>query len=230
MKLVGHKGADLIEPGNTKASYDAALEHGVDMIELDVLPEHGGDRLVLAHDYDDAVERTPMTIDEGFSYLASAEFADIGLIVDLKLPGYERRVVEALRGAGLTDRAMLSTTYRQSLRELRDIDRSLKLGWSVPRARRDYTESRLMRLPALAALGLIRIVLPGRAARTIRDRGCDAVMAHWRLVTPRLVAAVTGAGGELYAWTVDDGDRIRKLERLGVNGVITNDPRLFDLP
>jgi len=28
-------------------------------------------------------------------------------------------------------------------------------------------------------------------------------------------------------WTVDDGARIGRLERLGVTGVITNDPRLF---
>ena len=29
-------------------------------------------------------------------------------------------------------------------------------------------------------------------------------------------------------WTVDDARRIRALEALGVTGVITNDPRLFD--
>jgi glycerophosphoryl diester phosphodiesterase len=52
-------------------------------------------------------------------------------------------------------------------------------------------------------------------------------MAHWRLVSPRLVRAVREAGGELYVWTVDDGPRIGRLERLGVTGVITNDPRLF---
>ena len=40
MKRVGHKGADLIAPGNTLASFDAALEAGVDMVEFDVLPEH----------------------------------------------------------------------------------------------------------------------------------------------------------------------------------------------
>jgi len=38
MLRIGHKGADLIEPGNTLASFDAAVHHGVDMIELDVLP------------------------------------------------------------------------------------------------------------------------------------------------------------------------------------------------
>ena len=38
MKRVGHKGADLIVPGNTPESFDAALALGVDMIEFDVLP------------------------------------------------------------------------------------------------------------------------------------------------------------------------------------------------
>ena len=56
---------------------------------------------------------------------------------------------------------------------------------------------------------------------------CDAIMAHWRLVSPRLVETVRDAGGELYVWTVDDAKRIRRLEDLGVTGVITNDPRLF---
>jgi glycerophosphoryl diester phosphodiesterase len=52
-------------------------------------------------------------------------------------------------------------------------------------------------------------------------------MAHWALVTPRLARGVREAGGELYVWTVDDARRIAALERLGVTGVITNDPRLF---
>jgi glycerophosphoryl diester phosphodiesterase len=52
-------------------------------------------------------------------------------------------------------------------------------------------------------------------------------MAHWRLVTPRLVRRVNDAGGELYVWTVDELPRMRALEALGVTGVITNDPRLF---
>ena len=52
-------------------------------------------------------------------------------------------------------------------------------------------------------------------------------MAHWRLVSPRLVRAVHAAGGEVYVWTVDDAARSRALEALGVDGVITNDPRLF---
>src|SRR3954454_19220388 len=56
LRRVGHKGADLIVPGNTPASFDAALTAGVDMIEFDVLPERRDapetSRLVLAHDYE----------------------------------------------------------------------------------------------------------------------------------------------------------------------------------
>ena len=40
LKRIGHKGADLIAPGNTLASFDAALASGVDMVEFDVLPEN----------------------------------------------------------------------------------------------------------------------------------------------------------------------------------------------
>ncbi len=52
-------------------------------------------------------------------------------------------------------------------------------------------------------------------------------MAHWRLVTPALAHEIARAGGELYVWTVDDAERIAELERIGVTGVISNDPRLF---
>ena len=100
----------------------------------------------------------------------------------------------------------------------------------MPRARRDYTQSKLYVAPALAAILVARRILPGRAAAELRAGRCDALMVHWRLVTPRLVEAVHAARGELYVWTVDEAPRIRALEALGVTGIITNDPRLFASP
>jgi len=238
LRRVGHKGADLIEPGNTRESFDAALAHGVDMIEFDVLPalgaggrpdpEHG--ELLLAHDYGDALARRPLTLAEGLAHLASPAFAALELDVDLKIPGYEARVVDALREHGLIERVLISSTYTESLARIRELEPALRLGWSVPRARRDYTQSKLWVAPALAAVVLGQRILPGRAAAALRAGRCDALMVHWRLVTERLVEAVHGADGELYVWTVDEAPRIRALEALGVTGIITNDPRLFGTP
>jgi glycerophosphoryl diester phosphodiesterase len=230
LRRVGHKGADHIAPGNTAASFDAALAAGVDMIEFDVLPEgiddRRGSRLLLAHDYDHDLAAA-MTLEEGLAHLASSPFTNVELDVDLKLPGYEARVVEALRAHGLVGRALVSSTFMRSLVAVRALEPRLRLGWSVPRARRDYTASRLWMLPAYAMVARIRRRLPAAAVRHLAAGRCDAVMAHWRLVSPALVQAVAGAGGELSVWTVDDAARIRALEAMGVTGVITNDPRLF---
>jgi glycerophosphoryl diester phosphodiesterase len=227
VRRVGHKGADLIAPGNTFASFDAALEAGVDMIEFDVLPGREDGRLLLAHDYRDAAGRTPHTLDEGLAHLASQRFAGIELVVDLKLPGYELEVLDALRRAGMLVRSLISTQYRESLEKIRPVEPAVRLGWTVPKIRRDPFRSRRTALVALLAVGVIRRVLPGRAVTAIRAGHCDAMMVHWRLVTRRLVRSVLSAGGEIYVWTVDEEPRLRALEVLGVTGIITNDPRLF---
>jgi glycerophosphoryl diester phosphodiesterase len=227
LRRVGHKGADLIAPGNTFASFDAAMAAGVDMIEFDVLREQAGERLILAHDWIDAASREPHTLEEALEYFASEPFAGVELDFDLKLPGYELRVLEALREYGLLDRALISTQYEESLALLRAAEPNVRLGWSVPKLKRDPFRSWATRVPALVGLQAFRALLPARAARAVRARRCDALMVHWRLVTPRLVRQVLGAGGEVYVWTVDDLVRLRALEALGVTGVITNDPRLF---
>jgi glycerophosphoryl diester phosphodiesterase len=226
VKRVGHKGADHVAPGNTIPSFEAALEHAVDMIEFDVLRTRDG-RLVLAHDWEDADGRDCLTLEEGLDHFAGEAYAEVELDVDLKLPGYEREVVEGLEARGLSERALVSTTYLESLAELGELAPDLRRGWSVPRAKRDYTRS-VLALPAYAILRWWRARLPGRAARLIGSGGCEALMAHRLLVSPRLVASVQGAGGQLYVWTVDDAAKIEALEALGVDGVITNDPRLFD--
>ena len=179
LKRIGHKGADLIAPGNTLESFDAALAAGV---EIDV---------------------------------------------DMKLGGYERRVVAALREHGLADRALISTMEEDSLGVVRLAGPEIRLGWSVPKIRRNPLSSRWTRIPAMMLAQYARRILPGRAAGAIRDGRIDALMCHWALVSGRLVSAIEEAGGELYVWTVDDAERIAKLERLGVTGIITNDPRLF---
>jgi glycerophosphoryl diester phosphodiesterase len=228
LKRVGHKGADLVAPGNTFASFEAALDAGVDMIEFDVLRLPDG-RLVLAHDYEDAFGREPVTLEEGLDHFAGEAYNGVELDVDLKLPGYEREVVEGLLRRGLADRALISSQYVASLDRIEELSPRMRRGWSVPRVRRDYTKTPLAPI-AFGIAAFLRGRLPHAASRMLRAGRCEAVMAHWMLVSPRLVTAVRRGGGQLYVWTVDDPDHIARLEKLGVDGVITNDPRLFVRP
>jgi glycerophosphoryl diester phosphodiesterase len=222
---VGHKGADHVAPGNTVESFVAALEHGVDMIEFDVLRTRDG-RLVLAHDYADAESRECLTLEEGLDHFAGEAYAGVQLDVDMKLPGYEREVAEGLAARGLAERSLVSTMYTQSLDRLGEVAPRLRRGWSVPRVRRDYTRSPWA-VPAYAIARVMQARLPGQAAARIQAGGCEAIMSHRVLVSRRLIRAVHRAGGEVYVWTVDDARQIRALEALGVDGVISNDPRLF---
>jgi glycerophosphoryl diester phosphodiesterase len=239
MRRVGHKGADHIAPGNTFASFAAALQAGVDTIEFDVISERadGSGELLLAHDLADTRRRTPHTLDEGLEHFAAAapapasasgmRYHGVSFIVDLKLQGYEDRVAAAIERHGLTARCLVSTMEEPSLRRLRARHPKIALGWSVPRLRRDPLRNPLVAGPAIVLMHYMRAALPSVAANRIRRGEIDAVMAHWRLATPRLVRQIAAAGGELYVWTVDDRKRIAGLERMGVTGVISNDPRLF---
>jgi glycerophosphoryl diester phosphodiesterase len=225
MLRVGHKGADHVAPGNTVESFEAALAHGVDMIEFDILRTRDG-RLVLAHDYEDAEGRECLTLEQGLDHFAGEAYNGVELDADMKLPGYEAAVVEGLRDRGLAGRSLVSTMYTESLDRLGELAPGLRRGWSVPRVRRNYLRSPWA-VPAYAMARVMRARLPGQAAARIRAGGCEAIMSHHILVSRRLVKAVHRAGGEVYVWTVDDARRIRALEALGVDGVITNDPRLF---
>jgi glycerophosphoryl diester phosphodiesterase len=222
---VGHKGADAIAPGNTLASFDAALAAGVDMIEFDVLAEQpdGAGELFVVHDHGELRRHGAPTLGEALSHLASPPFAAVRLQVDLKRTGYEETVIEALSGAGVLGRSFISTGEWRSLERVRLLAPDLPIGWTVPAG--------ISAAPLIGAVAgrMSRTALARVAADRIRGGAIDALVPQWQLVTRRLVEAVRGAGGELYAWTVDDGAEIRRLAALGVTGVITNDPRLFAL-
>ncbi|MDX6720075.1 MAG: glycerophosphoryl diester phosphodiesterase, partial [Solirubrobacteraceae bacterium] len=158
---------------------------------------------------------------------ADAAYERVDLIVDLKVAGYEERVAAAIERHGLVGRSLVSTMEEPSLSLLRERHPRISLGWSVPRLQRDPFRNPLVALPALVLMHYMRGALPSVAANRIRRGEIDALMAHWRLATPRLARSIREAGGELYVWTVDDRERIAGLERMGVTGVISNDPRLF---
>ena len=225
---IGHKGADAIVTGNTPESFDVAVDHGVDMIELDVLRAKEG-KLVVAHDYHDALVRRPMDLTEALDLFLEPPLDQVEIDCDLKLAGREAELAGALAGRGLVGRAMVSTMEVESLLKLRQLDPDLRLGWTYPKTRRDWTQYRWAAPALRAALSTIRRRFPRILEKRGQNIGISAVWAYHRIITPRLVAAAEQVGIELIAWTVDDAERIRELLTMGVKGICSNDPRLFEV-
>ena len=236
MRVVGHKGADAIRPGNTLESFEAAIEAGVDMIELDVLwtpaghpklPEAQRAPLVIAHDWHDAERRSPMTLAEALEAFTKPPLDRVEIDCDLKLQGRERELVAALREHGLVERSMVSTMEMVSLERIAADEPALRRGWTFPKVTRDWTSKRWAAPGLLAALTYLRRRLPAIARKTLPRLGVEAMWVYHPLVSSRLSRVTAGAGVELIAWTVDDLAKMRRLAALGVDGICSNDPRLF---
>ena len=93
---------------------------------------------------------------------------------------------------------------------------------------KDWASKRWAKLPMLGALLAMRHRLPGLAAEKLPKLGVEAMWVYHPLVSARLARICKLAGVELIAWTVDDEPRMRKLVDTGVDGLCSNDPRLFD--
>ncbi len=235
LRLVGHKGADLIAPGNTLESFHAAAEHGVDTIELDVLwlrdahlPAEQRAPLVVAHDWHDAASRTPLQLTEALDAFLQPPLDKVEIDIDIKLPGREEEIVTALRERDLIERAMVSTMELYSLGRILELEPKLRRGWTYPKVTKDWASKRWAKGPMLLALMAMRQRLPGLAAEKLPKFGVESMWVYHPLVSRRLVRIAELARVELIAWTVDDLDRMRKLTAAGVHGLVSNDPRLFD--
>ena len=234
MRLVGHKGADLIAPGNTIESFRAAVEAGVDTIEFDVLwlrdahlPLEQRAPLVVAHDWADAGRRTPLSLTEALDAFLEPPLDKVEIDLDIKLPGREEEIVDALRERGLSRRAMVSTMELYSLKRILELAPELRRGWTYPKVTKDWNAKPWAKPAMPLALATMRQRLPGLAAQKLPQMGVEAMWVYHPLVSARLARICKLARVELIAWTVDEEKRMRKLIEAGVTGICSNDPRLF---
>jgi len=243
---IGHKGADAIAPGNTLASFRAAVDAGVDIVELDVLrprgdfgaadewrrapggPARGSGPLLVAHDWAAAAGGEPPTLADALAAFTRPPLDGVRIDLDLKIAGREDEVATALRDHGLVDRAMVSGMEMDGLRWMAANAQDVRLGWTVPRLTKDWRKRPGVALALPAWRAIMQRRLPGVATRGVPALRAWAVWVYHPLVTPRLVAAGRSGGFEVIAWTVDTATRMRELAAMGVAGIVTNDPRLFD--
>jgi glycerophosphoryl diester phosphodiesterase len=245
---IGHKGADALVPGNTVASFERAEEVGVDVIEFDVLWTEDGhpsiapnerSGLVVAHDWEAAAAARArgeeLTLGAALDAFTRPPLDRVVINLDIKLPGRDDEVFEAVRAHGLIERTTISTMEVTTLKRLGELKRQegvgegLSLGWTVPKVTKDWLGMPKVIRPALAmGLASVRVRTPGNVRRGFSDLAVDSVWAFFGVVTPRLVETIHDAGKRLNVWTVDDPDRIESLLGLGVDGICSNDPRLLN--
>ena len=183
--------------------------------------------LVIAHDWADAERRTPLALTEALDAFLEPPLDAVEIDLDVKLPGREEELVEALRERNLVGRAMISTMEMHTLRRVLELEPALRRGWTYPKVTKDWTSKRWARGPMLAAMVAMRHRLPGLAAQKLPQFGVEAMWVYHPLVTARLARICDLAQVELIAWTVDDLPRMEKLVAAGVDGLVSNDPRLF---
>jgi glycerophosphoryl diester phosphodiesterase len=224
--LLGHRGArprlprlGLRWPGapaeNSLAAFEYALAHGCDGIEFDVRftsdrrsalchdPKYGR-REIASTEYAGLDRRhrferrhAPMACLED----VLARFGSMSYLdIEMKVGGQEEAIVAAIKAQLPMHGFVVSSFLPEVLLRLRELDAWLPLGFVCKHAEeaRQWTT-----LP-------ISIFIP-----------------HYKLVSQALVDEVHAAGRKLFTWTVNQRRDLVRLANWGVDGLISDDPKLL---
>ena len=243
---VGHRGASALAPENTLRALELAVELGCDMLEFDVLDLIDG-TLVLAHSNAlrevshgvargtvrsrslDALRRVAPdlpTLDEALAFCRE-RLPGIGLQVDLKRPGLEGGVVDALRRHDVLDRSWVSGFDVASLRRIAELEPSLPRSYTLPRDRFGISKRGPLAPVVRGALASIGASLPRRLPVLLARARAAAATLHHSIASAAAIARAHELDAAVYVWTVDDPTLAERLVRDGADGIITNDPRIF---
>ena len=218
---IGHRGAAALAPENTLESIALAVELGCDLVEFDVHAVAGS--LVLAHDRPLAAKGLP-ELDDALAYLAST---GAGAQLDLKSHGAEREVAAALRRHALVERTLVSSFRSATLRALHAVEPGLRLGRTYPRDRTGLAQRPFVAPLVKPGLLALRRALARRIGGLLAGAQAGVAVLHWEVVSEAVVTRCSALDAPVLVWTVDDPALLRRLDELGVDGVITNDPGIF---
>jgi len=206
MLVIGHRGASAAAPENTVEAFELAAAMGADGVELDVRLAPDG-RLVVKHD--------PLPTDAerlaGYPDLATVLAACGDMLVN----------VEIKNSVGDHDRDDSMAVVAMTIAEMRllgPLDR-----WILSSFDWDTIERCRAEAPDIASAYLVMEATDATIAR-VAEHGHAAVHPHADAVTAATVDRCHEAGIALNTWTCNDPARIRQLDDIGVDGVVTDVP------
>lgn len=244
---IAHQGGEELRPSNTLLAYRHAAGLSVDMLEMDMHATHDG-ALVLSHDetldrLTDAKGRIAdltlvqvLAADAGYAFTPDGgasfpfrgqgvrvaqlsevltAFPNMPMIIEIKQgsPSIAAPFCKTLWDAGATGRVIVASFSNAALNEFRA---------ACPEVTTSMTEKELRPLVLLSKVGLARLArLPGRVAQVPLRSG------NIEIVTPGFVRAMHARGVAVQVWTINDPTEMRRLIRMGVDGIITDRPDLL---
>lgn len=237
--IIGHRGASAYAPENSLAAFALAFQQGADGIELDVHLTADGQIVVLHDDLVDATTDGHGLVEEltlaqvralrlrarGATAFTDERIPTLTEVLDAwghgtstinveikptKSYALAEAVAQTVKAQGAAAAVLLSSFDRIALVYLQAKHADLRRALLFPPS--SFTG-------ALTGLRGDLSWLTGAHAL-----GCEAVHPLWRLVTPRVIERAHVLNLDVNVWTVDDEKGLRKLDALGVDGIITNDP------
>jgi glycerophosphoryl diester phosphodiesterase len=210
--LLGHRGARLYAPENTRTAFDLALEHGADGFEFDVRCTRSK-QSIICHDpkfnrmvvrrstleqiqAKCPVENSPPCLEDVLEFYQRKAFLNI----EVKVRGMEQVVFQAVERFPPRRGYFISSFLPSVVRKLHALDPSLVLG----AISKSYWHLRRWKS------------LPIRY-----------VVVHHTLLTAKLVEELHDAGKTVITWTVNDPRKMRMAAQMGVDGIISDDTRLL---
>jgi glycerophosphoryl diester phosphodiesterase len=224
--IIAHRGAAGSAPENTLASVALAVEHGADMVEIDVQETADGE-VVVVHDSDlmrvggatvkiwEATYDELLEIDVGSWYGPEFSGQRVPTLeqvleickgrsrVDIELKYYghnerlEERVAEIVERMGMEDEVVLMSLVYDIVLSMK----ALRPDWTV---------------------GL----LTAKAVGDLTTSDADFLAVHVGIAHSRFVRRAHAAGKDVYVWTVNDKLNMSRMMSRGVDGVITDHPAL----
>ncbi|MEP6708443.1 MAG: glycerophosphodiester phosphodiesterase family protein [Pyrinomonadaceae bacterium] len=246
--IIAHRGASSVAPENTMAAFERALADGADGIEFDVRLAGDGVPVVI-HDAElRRVGRRPGNV----SSLTSAELGEceVGSWFNHRFPalaqksyaservptlkqlfrfiaGSEARLYLEMK-AGKGDGSSLPLEVSKLIRDHSLEARVVVLSFDLTSIRDLKMIDSNIRTGALFQPGLFRIGASVRKTRMVRaamEVEANQIALHRLLVSPRIVRQARDEGLDVVVWTVDQPAWVETARQLGVQALITNNPR-----
>jgi glycerophosphoryl diester phosphodiesterase len=225
-----HRGGASEVPENTLPAFQHAVDLGYRYVETDVHTTADGVLLAFHDDRLDRVtDKVGVVAEMPWSEVSAARvdgiepiplledllttWPDLRLNIDPKHDGAVEPLAEVIRRTGAVDRVCVGAFSDRRIARVRELvgpDLCTGMG---PRQ--------------VAALLAASKGLPGGGRLT---NPCAQVPTHQgriRLVTRRFVETAHRFGVQVHVWTIDDPDEMTRLLDLGVDGIMTDRPRVL---